>query len=51
MSDRHRGINNLPYPLLLHSFMEDHQLKSKDLVEILGVSKGYISEILHYKKG
>lgn len=36
---------------LLHSFMEDHQLKPKDLVEILSVSKGYISEILHYKKG
>lgn len=36
---------------LLHSFMEDHQLKPKDLVEILGISKGYISEILHYKKG
>lgn len=36
---------------LLHSFMEDHKLKPRDLVEILGVSKGYISEILHYKKG
>jgi HTH-type transcriptional regulator / antitoxin HigA len=36
---------------LLHSFMTDHKLKPKDLVEILGVSKGYISEILHYKKG
>ena len=36
---------------LLHSFMEDHKLKPKDLVEILNVSKGYISEILHYKKG
>jgi HTH-type transcriptional regulator/antitoxin HigA len=36
---------------LLHSFMEDHKLKPKDLVTILGVSKGYVSEILHYKKG
>src|ERR1700733_4025850 len=36
---------------LLHSFMEDHQLKPKDLVNILKVSKGYVSEILHYKKG
>ncbi|HXB94105.1 MAG TPA: hypothetical protein VNU70_03065 [Puia sp.] len=32
---------------LLHSFMEDHKLKPKDLVEILNVSKGYVSEILH----
>jgi HTH-type transcriptional regulator/antitoxin HigA len=36
---------------LLHSFMEDRKLKPKDLVDILGVSKGYVSEILHYKKG
>lgn len=36
---------------LLHSFMENHKLKPKDLVDILGVSKGYVSEILHYKKG
>lgn len=36
---------------LLHSFMNDHQMKSKDLVELLKVSKGYVSEILHYKKG
>jgi HTH-type transcriptional regulator/antitoxin HigA len=36
---------------LLHSFMEDHKIKPKDLVPLLGVSKGYISEILHYKKG
>src|SRR5690348_13339943 len=36
---------------LLKSFMEDHELKAKDLSEFLGVSKGYISEILNYKKG
>ncbi|MBZ0248014.1 MAG: helix-turn-helix domain-containing protein [Cyclobacteriaceae bacterium] len=36
---------------LLRSFMEDHQLKAKDLTEILDVSKGYVSDILHYKKG
>ncbi len=36
---------------LLHSLMADHKLKPKDLVELLGVSKGYVSEILHYKKG
>lgn len=36
---------------LLHSFIKDHNLKAKDLVEILGISKGYISDILNYKKG
>ncbi|GGH60557.1 HTH-type transcriptional regulator/antitoxin HigA [Filimonas zeae] len=36
---------------LLHSLIRDHNLKAKDLVDILGVSKGYISDILNYKKG
>ena len=36
---------------LLHSLMEDHHLKAQDLVEILGVSKSMVSEILNYKKG
>jgi HTH-type transcriptional regulator/antitoxin HigA len=36
---------------LLKSFMEDHNMKAKDLCELLGVSKGYVSEILNYKKG
>lgn len=36
---------------LLHSLMAEHQLKNKDLVGILGVSKGLVSDILNYKKG
>ncbi len=36
---------------LLHSFIKDHKLKAKDLVSVLGISKGYVSDILHYKKG
>jgi HTH-type transcriptional regulator / antitoxin HigA len=36
---------------LLHSLMEEQGLKAKDLVEILGVSKGLVSDILNYKKG
>lgn len=36
---------------LLHSLMDDHNLKAKDLVDILAVSKGYVSDILNYKKG
>jgi len=35
---------------LLHSFIADHKLRSKDLAGILGISKGYLSGILHYKK-
>ena len=36
---------------LLHSLMAERNLKAKDLVEILGVSKGLVSDILNYKKG
>jgi HTH-type transcriptional regulator/antitoxin HigA len=36
---------------LLHFLMHDHHLKAKDLVTILGVSKGLVSDILNYKKG
>lgn len=36
---------------LLRSFMQDHQLKPQDLTIILGISKGYVSDILNYKKG
>ena len=36
---------------LLHSLMLDKNLKAKDLVTILSVSKGLVSDILNYKKG
>jgi HTH-type transcriptional regulator/antitoxin HigA len=36
---------------LLRSFMQDHRLKPQHLVDILGISKGYVSDILNYKKG
>jgi HTH-type transcriptional regulator/antitoxin HigA len=36
---------------LLQSFLRDHHLKAKDMVEVLGISKGYVSDILNYKKG
>ena len=36
---------------LLKALMEEHELKAKDLVEILGLSKGTISKILNYHKG
>lgn len=36
---------------MLIGLMEDHGMKSRDLVDVLDVSKGYVSEILNYKKG
>jgi HTH-type transcriptional regulator/antitoxin HigA len=36
---------------LLRSFMQDHHLKPQDMTGILGISKGYVSDILNYKKG
>jgi HTH-type transcriptional regulator/antitoxin HigA len=36
---------------LLKALMEEHDLKAKDLVEILNLTKGTISKILNYHKG
>ena len=47
----HATLNQVNPIELLHSLMHDHHLKAKDLVVILGVSKGLISDILHYKRG
>ena len=47
----HNSFNDLDPVQLLQSFMESHQLKAKNLVAMLGVSKSYISEILNYRKG
>ena len=47
----HSSLNELDPVELLHSLMHDRKMKAKDLVEILGVSKGLVSDILNYKKG
>jgi HTH-type transcriptional regulator/antitoxin HigA len=47
----HNTFNELDPVQLLQSLMNSHQLKSKDLVDMLGVSKSYVSEILNYRKG
>ena len=36
---------------LLKSLMKDHKMKAVDLAELLHVSEGLISDMLHYKKG
>jgi HTH-type transcriptional regulator / antitoxin HigA len=35
----------------LQSLMAAHQTKAKELVDILGISKGYVVDMLNYKKG
>lgn len=49
--EEHNTFEELDPIQLLHSLMADHNLKAKNLVEILGVSKGMVSDILNYKKG
>jgi HTH-type transcriptional regulator / antitoxin HigA len=36
---------------LIKSFMSDHKMNATDLVDLLNISKGYVSDILNYKKG
>lgn len=47
----HNSFNELDPIQLLRSLMEDQDLKAKDLVVLLDISKGYASDILNYKKG
>lgn len=49
--NEHNSFEEVDPIRLLHSLMEEHHIKPKDLVHFLGISKGYVSEILHYKKG
>jgi HTH-type transcriptional regulator/antitoxin HigA len=47
----HNSFEELDPVQLLHSLMNENGIKAKDLVDILDISKGYVSDILHYKKG
>jgi HTH-type transcriptional regulator/antitoxin HigA len=49
--EEHNSFKDVDPVTLLHSLMEEKNLKAKDLVEILDVSKGLVSDILNYKKG
>src|ERR1700683_1765036 len=49
--EEHTTIKEVDPIRLLHSLMADHNMKAKDLADWLNVSKGYVSDILHYKKG
>ncbi|WP_460766021.1 helix-turn-helix domain-containing protein [Niabella terrae] len=47
----HNTFEELDPIQLLQSLMKEHDLKAKDLAPVLNMSKGYISDILNYKKG
>jgi len=47
----HNTFDYLDPVQLLHSLIDEHGLKAKDLANILDISKGYVSDILNYKKG
>ncbi len=49
--DEHNTFEDIDPIQLLQSLMEEHALKSKDLVEITGLTKGMVSKILNYQKG
>lgn len=49
--DEHNSFEEVDPIELLKSLMESNNLKAKDLVEILDLSKGTISKILNYQKG
>jgi len=50
--DEDHNTFSYPDPIqLLKSFMTDHKLSATGLASLLQVSKGYVSDILNYKKG
>jgi HTH-type transcriptional regulator/antitoxin HigA len=49
--EEHNTFDEIDPIRILDALMKDHSIKAKDLCELLGISKGLVSEILHYKKG
>lgn len=47
----HNSFQDLNPVEFIKALMEENNLKSKDLIEILGLSKGTVSKILNYRKG
>lgn len=47
----HQSLMDSDPITFLKTLMDQHQLKAKDLVDLLGVSKGLVSDILNRKKG
>ncbi|MEA3461763.1 MAG: ArsR family transcriptional regulator [Bacteroidota bacterium] len=49
--EEHTSFEEVDPVQLLKFLMEVNELKSKDLAEILGLSKGTVSKMLNYQKG
>ncbi len=47
----HHSFSRMDPVEMLKILMKENNIKSKDLVEILGVSKGMVSSILNYRRG
>lgn len=47
----HNSFDDLNPVELIKALMEENNLKTKDLIEILDLSKGTVSKILNYHKG
>jgi HTH-type transcriptional regulator/antitoxin HigA len=47
----HNTLNDSDPVEIIKSLMTEHNLKAKDLIDILDLSKGTISKILNYHKG
>ena len=47
----HNTLDDLDPVELLKHLMREHNLRAKDLANMLGLSKGTISKILNYQKG
>jgi HTH-type transcriptional regulator/antitoxin HigA len=47
----HQSLWDLDPVELIKALSEENHLKSKDLAQILGLSKGTVSKILNYQKG
>jgi HTH-type transcriptional regulator/antitoxin HigA len=49
--EQHNSFTDLDPVELLISLMEERKMKAKDLVDLLKISKGYVSDILNHNKG
>lgn len=49
--EAHSPVMDMEPIALLRSLMEEHNLKAKDMVVLLSISKSYVSDILNYRKG
>jgi HTH-type transcriptional regulator/antitoxin HigA len=49
--EEHNSFSRTDPVEMLKSLMEENNIKSKDLVKILGVSKGMVSSTLNYRRG